>query len=53
MKLINLTIAENNNESEEGKALVAAKKALDALYNEEVEIPAYTFNADGTITIPA
>lgn len=52
MKLINLTIAENNNESEEGKALVAAKKALDALYNEEVEIPAYTFNADGTITIP-
>lgn len=52
MKLINLTIAENNNESEEGKALVAAKKALDALYNEELEIPAYTFNADGTITIP-
>lgn len=52
MKLINLTIAENNNESEEGKALVAAKKALGALYNEEVEIPAYTFNADGTITIP-
>ncbi|WP_290045111.1 hypothetical protein [uncultured Muribaculum sp.] len=52
MKLINLTIAENNNESEEGKALVAAKKALDALYDEEVEIPAYTFNADGTITIP-
>lgn len=52
MKLIDLTIAENNNESEEGKALVAAKKALDALYNEEVEIPAYTFNADGTITIP-
>lgn len=52
MKLISLTIAENNNESEEGKALVAAKKALDALYNEEVEIPAYTFNADGTITIP-
>lgn len=52
MKLINLTIAENNNESEEGKALVAANKALDALYNEEVEIPAYTFNADGTITIP-
>lgn len=52
MKLINLTIAENNNESEEGKALVAAKKALDALYNEEVEIPAYTFNADGAITIP-
>lgn len=52
MKLINLTIAENNNESEEGKALVAAKKALDALYNEEVGIPAYTFNADGAITIP-
>lgn len=52
MKLIDLTIAENNNESEEGKALVAAKKALDALYNEEVEIPAYTFNADGAITIP-
>ena len=52
MKLINLTIAENTNESEEGKALVAAKKALDALYNEEVEIPAYTFNADGAITIP-
>lgn len=53
MKLINLTIAENNNESEEGKALVAAKKALDdALYDEEVEIPAYTFNADGAITIP-
>lgn len=52
MKLISLTIAENNNESEEGKALVAAKKALDALYNEEVEIPAYTFNADGAITIP-
>ena len=52
MKLINLTIAENNNESEEGKALVAAKKALDALYNEDVEIPAYTFNADGAITIP-
>lgn len=52
MELINLTIAENNNESEEGKALVAAKKALDALYNEEVGIPAYTFNADGAITIP-
>lgn len=52
MKLINLTIAENNNESEEGKALVAAKKALGALYNEEVGIPAYTFNADGAITIP-
>ena len=52
MKLINLTISENNNESEEGKALVAAKKALDALYNEEVGIPAYTFNADGAITIP-
>lgn len=52
MKLINLTIAENTNESEEGKALVAAKKALDALYNEEVGIPAYTFNADGAITIP-
>lgn len=52
MKLINLTIAENTNESEEGQALVAAKKALDALSNEEVEIPAYTFNADGAITIP-
>lgn len=52
MELINLTIAENNNESEEGKALVAAKKALVALYNEEVGIPAYTFNADGAITIP-
>lgn len=52
MKLINLTIKENTNESEEGKALVAARKALTDAYNEEIEIPAYTFNADGAITIP-
>lgn len=52
MKLIYLTIAENENESEEGKALVAARKALTDAYNEEIEIPAYTFNADGAITIP-
>lgn len=52
MKLISLTIAENTNESEEGKALVAARKALTDAYNEEIEIPAYTFNADGAITIP-
>lgn len=52
MKLISLTIAENTNESEEGKALVAANKALTDAYNEEIEIPAYTFNADGAITIP-
>lgn len=52
MKLIDLTIAENENESEEGKALVAAQKAVEALQKEEIAIPAYTFNADGTITIP-
>lgn len=52
MKLINLTIKQNENESEEGQALVAARKALTDANNEEVEIPAYTFNADGAITIP-
>lgn len=52
MKLIDLTIKQNENESEEGQALVAARKALTDANNEEVEIPAYTFNADGAITIP-
>lgn len=52
IKLLQLTIAENENESEEGKALVAARKALTDAYDEEIEIPAYTFNADGAITIP-
>lgn len=52
IKLLQLTIAENTNESEEGKALVAARKALTDAYDEEIEIPAYTFNADGAITIP-
>lgn len=52
LKQLDLKIAENTHESAEGQALVAAQKAVEALQKEEIAIPAYTFNADGTITIP-
>ena len=52
LEQLDLKIAENTYESTEGKALVAAQKAVEALQKEEIAIPAYTFNADGTITIP-
>lgn len=50
--LLTLKKAENESESEEGKRYQELQAERTNIYEEWVNIPAYTFNADGSVTIP-
>lgn len=50
--MLNLKVAENENESEEGKRYQELQAEVAAIDKEWINIPSYTFNADGAITIP-
>lgn len=52
LAMAQLKKAENENESEEGKKYQALVEEVNKVSEEWIAIPAYTFNANGEITIP-